>query len=43
MSFRRRLVQDDGRLQGLSYKLIQGSSPTNVSTDPSENPQATAI
>lgn len=34
MSFRRRLVQDDGRLQGLSYKLVQGSSPTNVSTDP---------
>ncbi|KAF5676899.1 hypothetical protein FHETE_1961 [Fusarium heterosporum] len=29
MSFRRRLVQDDGRLQGLSYKLVKGSSPTN--------------
>lgn len=36
MSFRRRLVQDDGRLQGLSYKLIQGSSPTNVSMNPPE-------
>lgn len=34
MSFRRRLVQDDGRLQGLSYKLVKGSSPTNVSVDP---------
>lgn len=41
MSFRRRLVQDDGRLQGLSYKLIEGSSPTNVSTNPSENSHAT--
>ncbi|KAF4992477.1 hypothetical protein FGRMN_7148 [Fusarium graminum] len=29
MSFRRRLVQDDGRLQGLNYKLVKGSSPTN--------------
>lgn len=34
MSFRRRLVQDDESLQGLSYKLFQGSSPTNVSAYP---------
>jgi hypothetical protein len=34
MSFRRRLVQDDGGVQGLNYKLVNASSPTNVSKDP---------
>lgn len=34
MSFRRKLVQTDGRLHGLSYKLVRGISPTNVSADP---------
>ncbi|KAM0430348.1 hypothetical protein ACHAQK_010679 [Fusarium lateritium] len=29
MSFRRRLVQDDGGLQGLNYKLVNAASPTN--------------
>ncbi|GKU04429.1 unnamed protein product [Fusarium langsethiae] len=29
MSFRRRLVQDDGGLPGLSYKLVKAFSPTN--------------
>ena len=36
MSFRRKLVQADGHLHGLSYKLINGTSPTNVSADPQE-------
>ena len=31
MSFRRRLVQDDESLPGLSCKIVKGSSPTNVS------------
>lgn len=43
MSFRRKLVQADGHLHGLSYKLIHGSSPTNVSADPQEQPNPTAI
>lgn len=34
MSFRRRLVQDDGGIPGLSYKLVKAFSPTNVSTHP---------
>ncbi|CAF3447430.1 unnamed protein product [Fusarium graminearum] len=29
MSFRRRLVQDDGGIPGLSYKLVKAFSPTN--------------
>lgn len=31
MSFRRRLVQDDESLPGLSCKIVKGLSPTNVS------------
>lgn len=31
MSFRRRLVQDDEGLPGLSCKIVKGASPTNVS------------
>lgn len=34
MSFRRRLVQDDESLPGLSCKIVQGLSPTNVSNNP---------
>lgn len=38
MSFRRRLVQDDESLPGLSCKIVQGLSPTNVSTNSPPKP-----
>ncbi|KAI6778617.1 Nonribosomal peptide synthetase-like protein [Emericellopsis cladophorae] len=42
MSFRRKLVQADGQLHGFGYKLIKGTSPTNVSADPPSIQRPTA-